>query len=489
MRREHLLSEFNNIIDNPSKNSAAVTDFHPRFQWSDWLGWRQWLVFFTMGALVIVIEVRNHARMWQEHSSGQTILTDPELIWEIFLFGLILPVLGGLTLAYMGRTAIERDKIAREQELRRALIGKMHEAQNWHELVEVVVTTPDTIASADRAWLLAQRSGEENFDQIAHWERLGSGLLPSPAPVSPAICEHCLRAVSPKGSRIMACQHADSGSSTFLPARYCLQLSSAENRKVTLLFDMPFDRPLDRHKAKVLDDLGNEMSLAIDNANLHYLEQREFDAARNERLRIARDLHDTLGQSVSYLRLKLEQLSSAGLASDGVRFQNDLADMLTVADEAYEQLRDSLEELRTTERRGLEEAIRLYAVQAAERAGFSVSVHSNGQPGTLSPRQSRQIMYILREALNNVEKHAGAQNVDIYLRWMDGEFGLTMRDNGKGFNLQELNREDGYGIAIMGERSRAILANLNIKSNPGDGTEIILSLPLSSSVPAGSSRQ
>ena len=69
--------------------------------------------------------------------------------------------------------------MARDLELRRALVGQMHKAQSWQELVDLVVTTPGNVTSADRAWLLAQRSSEEEFDQIAHWERPGSGLMPS----------------------------------------------------------------------------------------------------------------------------------------------------------------------------------------------------------------------------------------------------------------------------------------------------------------------
>ncbi|MFN2138783.1 MAG: hypothetical protein ACK2UK_22695, partial [Candidatus Promineifilaceae bacterium] len=55
---------------------------------------RQWLVLFGMGLAVIAIEVRSHTNMWLEHQSGQTIWTDPELIWEIILFGLVIPILG-----------------------------------------------------------------------------------------------------------------------------------------------------------------------------------------------------------------------------------------------------------------------------------------------------------------------------------------------------------------------------------------------------------
>jgi len=456
-----------------------------RFHWANWLGWRQWLVLFGMGAAVIIIEVRNHTHMWQDHQSGQTVWTDPELIWEIFLFGLVLPILAAVIFGYMGRTAIERDEISRELELRRLLVAQMQEVQSWPELVNLLVTTPGNMVSADRAWLLAQRSDEEEFDQLAHWQRPGDELLPSYPPVNPAVCERCVKATSLRETRISTCQHEDAGSSSSLHYRYCLWLSSERTGKAALLFDMPSEHPLGKGQMKVLDDLGDEMSLAIDNANLQYLKQRQVDVAANERLRIARDLHDTLGQNISYLRLKLEQLNAAGQVPGPFEFQNELAKMLVVAEEAYEQVRDTLEELRTTEHGDLEKTIRLYADKASARTGFSVSIHSSGQPQTLSIRTSRQLMYITREALNNVEKHANAHNVDIHLQWSDGEFKLTIGDDGIGFQPEELNTEDRYGMTIMGERAHAIDANLAIESSPGEGTNLTLTLPLSNKVEVG----
>ncbi|MFN2138044.1 MAG: sensor histidine kinase, partial [Candidatus Promineifilaceae bacterium] len=249
--------------------------------------------------------------------------------------------------------------------------------------------------------------------------------------------------------------------------------------KSALLFDVPFERPLTTGQMKMLNELDNEISLAIDNANLYLREQNQVDAARNERLRIARDLHDTLGQNVSYLRLQLEQLSTSRLASDGAEFQEVLVNMALVADEAYEQVRDTLEELRTTEPGDLEESIRSFAIQAGKRAGYSVTVRTSGEARLLSRRQNRQMMYIFREILNNIEKHAASRNVDIHLQWRDSEFSLIVRDDGKGFSQEKPAREDAYGLAIMKERSRAINADLVIHSTPGNGTEVMLNLPLS----------
>lgn len=445
-------------------------------------------MLFGLGLTVILIEVRNHTHMWHEHQSGQTIWTDPELLWEIVLFGLVLPLLAGVLLEYSGRTAIERDKMVKAQALRRALIEQMHEAESWPELTKLIVTTPGNVVSADRTWLLAQRADDESFAQIAQWQRPTTGSLPLQPAVTPSVCEQCAATKAVQGTRIFSCTHLDAAHGAAY-TRYCRWLSSEETGKTALLIDVPADRPLTTGQIKVLDDLGDEMSLAIINANLHYEKQRQIDSVMNERQRIARDLHDTLGQNISYLRFKLEQLSDSWSEYNGVELQGDLANMMRAADEAYEQVRDTLEELRTAEHRNLSEAVQQYAAQAGKRSGFSVQVHTDGQPEPLSARKVRQIMYVLREALNNVEKHAHAHSVDIDLLWRDGAFTMKVRDDGVGFRPRTVNRADRYGLSIMAERARTINAELSIDSTPEEGSEVSLRMPLSGSATAVSKKQ
>ncbi len=441
--------------------------------------WQQWLVLFIFGAVIIWIEVHNHSSMWQRDGGGQTFWSDSELHYEIILYGIILPMVAAVILGFLGHAAHERNKMASEQQLRRTLRRQMQAVQSWPELANLVVSTPSTFVSADRAWLFSQDNGDEKLEQIAHWERLAPELLPPCPPVSPAVCESC--AVSPrlKGTRIMTCDHPGQSSDEFGCNRYCLRLSSEGRGKTMLLFDLPADRLLDPGQIKALDDIADQMSLAIDNARFHDLEQSQDDAARDERLRIAQDLHDTLAQNISYLRLKLEQISTARPGYGSTEFQEDLAKMLLVAEEAYEQVRDTLNELRTAEHRDLEEDLRPYVSQVSERSGFSIDVQSCGSAGDLSCRQNREIMYIIREALNNVEKHAAAQHVDINLRRFENELILTLGDDGKGFQPDEIDAGDHYGLAIMRERAQAINAELAIDSAPGKGTELIVSIPLS----------
>lgn len=482
MRNEQILpSDYPNRYRSQHIGNKLFTRLQPRLNWSNWYGWRQWLVLFSMGIAVVVIEARNHMRMWQEHQSGQVIWTDPELIFEIVLFGFVFPLLAGLVLEYTGRLAIERDEISRKMKMRQTLVSQLHETQGWYELAELIVSIPGSVVSADRAWLFVQRAGEE-LTSLAQWAHPSNGLLPSYPQDIPNACSQCREAKILKRPTILTCPGPMSAGSTTSSPRYCLWLSTKETGKTALLIDMPHNRPLSSGQMKELHELGNEMSLAIENANLHYLNQRQGDIASNERQRIARDLHDTLGQNISYLRLKLGQLNTNWQDSGGVKFQEDLTSMLTVADEAYEQVRDTLEELRATEPQNLEGTVKLYAAQAAERAEFLISVHSSGAPGTLSARRIRQIMYILREAMNNVEKHANAQNVDIHLQWCGDTFILTVRDDGKGFNLEEAKAEDRYGLIIMGERSQEINAKLSINSTLGEGTEITVNLPLSRNI-------
>ena len=465
----------NNIIHYEDKALKRRFD-SLKFSWIDW---SHWVVLLAFGATVILVEIRNHSHMWKEHQSGQTIFTDPELIMEIFLFGLILPFLAGVVFSYMKRSAVEKEKIARNFDLHRMLLRQMDETQDWPELIKYIVSAPGAFTDAERAWLLAQRSDDDIFKPIASWERQGEVNLPAPVPISPSFCEQCLRVSSHNYSRLTTCRHLKAPINVDDRTRHCLGLSNGlMGQKSVLLFDMPNDHPLKQSQIIVLNDLGKQFSLAIENANLRLIEKQQVDSAMKERLRIARNLHDTLGQNISYLRLKLEHLSSADLIADGEAHRKELEKLLIVAEEAYEQMRDTLDELKITEQKPFEEIVRKYANQAGKRSGFSVGFHSSGKAVPLPPRFNTQMVYILREALNNVEKHSGAQIVDVILHWADANLTMKIEDNGQGFAPDLIGETGEYGLEIMAERAHISGAEFSIDSVPGRGTTVTVNLPL-----------
>lgn len=460
------------LIDSVSNAKRSVSSLVAS------LDWKPWLVLFVTGILIIAIEVQNHRLMWQNHNSGQTIWTDRELQWEIVAYGLLMPLIVGAILAYLSHMAAERDKLARELVQRRELMHKVNESESWHEMAEQIVATPGSVVAAHHAWLLAQKSGQPGFEQVAKWER-SAGLAATPIQqVIPEVCEQCLDAHSLNGHRLINCQESVSEIESRAARRYCLFLSDRPSRKAALLFDVPEDESLSQSQLRVMEELGTEMALALDKVNLRALETQQGEATRDERLRIARDLHDTVGQNVSYLRLKLEQLSTSQLASDESGFHDVLDRMLAVTDETYLQLRHTLEALRTTEPLPLEEVITSYATQVSDRAGFSLQVHSNGISSALPADWTRQIAYIAREALNNVERHSAASQVKIHLDWLPDQFRFILHDNGIGFDPTTSVGEKSFGFTIMGERAQAIGAEFLIHSEPGNGTEIELRLPL-----------
>lgn len=193
-------------------------------------------------------------------------------------------------------------------------------------------------------------------------------------------------------------------------------------------------------------------------------------------LDIARDLHDTLGQNISYLRMKLDYLTESELDSN-TDLKTEFRSMLGVADKSYDLVRGTLDVLQSE---GLFNPVPLfhqYAAQLGERATFNIKVTSRGDVRPLTPSQVRQLFFIFREALNNIEKHAKAQSAAVDLEWGEDKLTLAIRDDGVGFNQEDLPVDSHFGLRFMRERVDSIHGELNLQSRPGEGTLIEISLP------------
>ncbi|RME69317.1 MAG: PAS domain S-box protein [Chloroflexi bacterium] len=203
------------------------------------------------------------------------------------------------------------------------------------------------------------------------------------------------------------------------------------------------------------------------------------EALQAERMRLARDLHDSLGQNLGYLRLKLDEFSSEGveLASDYCR--RSLRQMRDVANEAYELVRNMIAAARPDNATNLSTALMAQARAIASRARFQVHLKTIGKPRPLTPVVQQQVLFICREALNNIARHASAANVELNLAWSSELLAVTIRDDGVGFSPQSLDQAEGhYGLQIMEERASEIDAIFTLASAEGSGTEITLYLPL-----------
>jgi two-component system CheB/CheR fusion protein len=202
--------------------------------------------------------------------------------------------------------------------------------------------------------------------------------------------------------------------------------------------------------------------------------RRLVTAQEDERRRIARDLHDHLGQQLTALRMTLERHREQCAAGDGIV---DIDRALAAAREidaavdflAWELRPAALDDL------GLAKALPRYLEEWSAHCGVTAHYHETGAGPTLS-RDAEVVFYrVAQESLNNVLKHAHASRVDVLLERRDSVVTLVIEDDGIGFDPADaLVRENGVGLAGMQERAALIDASLQIESAPGKGTTMYL---------------
>ena len=193
-------------------------------------------------------------------------------------------------------------------------------------------------------------------------------------------------------------------------------------------------------------------------------------------LDVARDLHDSVGQNIGYLRMKLDHLSETNLPTQS-DLKAEILNMLKVANESYDLIRGTMTVLQSG---GLADPLPLfiqYANEVEERSPFKVEVSSQGEPRPLSPNQVRQLFFVFREALSNIEKHAKPSNVSVELIWDKEKVALLIADNGRGFRPDDTQVRNHYGLKFMRERIESLNGIFSINAEYGNGTRIEITLP------------
>ena len=220
---------------------------------------------------------------------------------------------------------------------------------------------------------------------------------------------------------------------------------------------------------------------ALRQLSLHLLNTQDA-----ERKRIGRDLHDSLGQYLAVLKLKLESVASLVGAQPDLAAQ-DVADCIRLTD-------DSIKEVRTVsyllyppmlEEMGLKSAIPWYLSGFSSRSGIKATFKAEDAFGRLPSDAELAMFRVLQESLTNVHRHSGSQTAEVRLFTNNGNAVLEIEDNGKGFSptLLEQGREDwkgalGVGVRGMNERMRQLKGKLEINSRE-TGTLVRALIPAS----------
>ncbi len=215
---------------------------------------------------------------------------------------------------------------------------------------------------------------------------------------------------------------------------------------------------------------GTAEVLSLTLANARAFRRLRSLAATEERVRIARDLHDRLGQWLTYIAFELERINSTAMEPS-----MDLKRLHEDTQGAIMELRDTLIELRTAIT--VEKPLTIVLADVVERFRKRSSVETTlVVPDSLDQRMpvmvENELLRIAQEALTNVEKHAQASHVHVSWSIEGGRGVLVVSDDGRGFTPDKGIRGTAYGLVGMRERAATVGAILQVTSEPGQGTAI-----------------
>lgn len=430
----------------------------------------RWLIVLLMMAIGVLFQ-------WGEQPSGQFdgLLTDRFLI-----LGLAVPLLIGLLLTLLAITENERVRAVYTLDLQQNFGEQISSLSHLEELVDSIVKFPRRVLPATAASLHLFNAEEQRFELAGEWSLDGKNRTLLPPVLAPQVCKDCLPGsqgpAAPNGLSLCPAPQgfSPSGSSRL----YYLPLVYQDQVVALLHVVLPAEATIPLSQMRALSAVATEMAMAISGVNLQQSVADQNEATLAERKRISQNLHDTLGQDISYLRLKLDQLSGEDALWEISAVKKELERMRDIASDAYLQVRATLDELHPSGQVDLAAGLLQQARATGSRANFSVRLNSEGAPVELPAQVKRQVLFICREALNNVEKYACAREVTFNLQWKQEELLLTLSDDGAGFDPRLVRPNGHYGLLIMQERAEDIRANIKINSRPGRGTQIVLRVPL-----------
>jgi signal transduction histidine kinase len=226
---------------------------------------------------------------------------------------------------------------------------------------------------------------------------------------------------------------------------------------------------------------GANAELRDSREQLRHLTARIHALREEERGRIAREIHDDLGGSLTALKMDLHRAMRA-LGSNDHPLNANLNDCSRMIDQLVGRVRRIATELRPAllDEVGLSAAVEWQLQEFEQRSGIRSLLHLTVADLPLAPETATTVFRIFQEALTNVARHAKATQVEVNLQEQPDHLVLQVCDNGRGIQLAELNNTQSLGLVSMRERVQLLSGELNISGHPDQGTTVFVKIPLSS---------
>ncbi len=433
--------------------------------------YRLWVISF-LSLIFIAIEFWEE---WGGLSGSYHIYLE---ITSIFLF-MVLLAFSWIFLQLLLNSIKEKNSALKILQMKHDLSAQLTITTDWDKLIDLILQFPQTINPLTGASLLifdpktakfevvAQRKSEDPSSQTALPFRI------------PETCFSNFHEYSTTLHPINLSIHEDGPHNASQPNVYCLPLPYGETILAKLLFNLPPENILSPEQCDILNHVASDIAIAIASTQQRQ-EQTTIligEAQDKERLSISRDLHDTLGQNLVYLRLKLDHIARDIEKVNLSEMRTELEQMREVANKSYEVVRGTLAILHAEEAVPLINLLLDHSRLVVDRSKFKVNITQKGRPQKLKPALLRQIFYIFGEALSNVERHAHAQKVIVKLAWGVEDITIKIADNGRGFDPDMVQKQQHFGLKIMQERTAALGGRFNLQSTH-HGTQVTVWFPL-----------
>jgi signal transduction histidine kinase len=430
---------------------------------------RRWLVMVFFATAVTFFEL-------YEHSIHGGLL-DGKLFIEILLYGILLPVIGGMALSAFDRVDSKRNQTEYHLDLAQELSRELSLAKDWESLKNIVLRFPLKIVPFSAVILLLYDHSQHLLETVGTWSEENSKQLSYPPQfLAPDVQSwqdlNNLHHLAPQHYPYVHWPETYTG--------FCLPLFHGGMLVALLHLFLPSHCLLTEKQKAILESLASPIALAVDGLHPQGSVIVRIRAAEMESRRLTRYLHDIIGQNIGYLVMQLDQLQLDDRLMDGQIVKQELSHLHSKANEVYEQIRVILTTWQPLDSVDLHTAVYDQAMLSSNQGMlFRVELTSNGRPRSLPAHLSRKILGISREAIMNVRKHAGAQLLHIHLDWGDAQLIFTIQDNGQGFDGQLAQSDRStYGLKIMKERAEEINGRLIIQSHLTQGTSVCLTFPL-----------
>jgi two-component system sensor histidine kinase DegS len=210
-----------------------------------------------------------------------------------------------------------------------------------------------------------------------------------------------------------------------------------------------------------------------------------LEGQEEERKRLAMDLHDGIGQMLTSLKFQIESIDTQRSAED---LQLKLADIRELITQVIKEVRRVTFNLKPTVLGdyGLQAALNVFIKEIGKLTDIHMSYRMEGDTSVRLPQKvENNIFRIIQEAINNAIKYSAGTEIEVLLHQGENELSITVQDNGNGFDeklveARSMNIESGRGFFNMYERTEYVNGSLRIKSEPGKGTRVILTIPVKS---------